>query len=332
VNISVVIPVWNGRAHLETLLNSLAKQTLLAGEVIVIDNGSFDGAGELASDWGARTIRFAENRGFAFAVNRGVSESTGDLVAVLNSDVELEANWTAELQAAIVQYDAWFATGLALSARNPDLIDGAWDLVSKAGMPWRAGNGFPLGFQFENDQAIQIASFTAILLRRELWNRVGPLDERFESYLEDIDFGLRCIQAQLPGRYVASARLRHLGSAALGRWNNESVRRMSRNQMFLVYKHFGPETQWWSVFVGQILWGLVAGKHGAGFAWVQGKWEGWQRRGEISSVCSVSASVLKAHECEIFTLQREFGCNWYWRWYGKLTGAIRRIHADAGYE
>ena len=71
MNISVVVPVWNGREHLARLLETLTGQTLRADEVVVVDNGSADGAGDLAAAWGAKVVRFAENRGFAVAVNRG---------------------------------------------------------------------------------------------------------------------------------------------------------------------------------------------------------------------------------------------------------------------
>lgn len=324
VRISVVVPVWNGRGHLEKLLKTVAAQTVQAADVTVVDNGSTDGVGGFAEQWGAKVVRFAENRGFAAAVNRGVAESGGELLAILNSDVELEPRWMELLVEAITRNSASFATGLIVSAANPDLIDGSWDLVSKAGMPWRAGSGFGTGNSaFQSERAISLAPFTAILVRRELWEQVGPLDERFESYLEDVDFGLRCAAAGRRGVYVPSALCRHVGSAALGRWGSDSVRRISRNQVFLVEKYISPGRRrgwWWKVLVGQGLWGLVAARHGAGAAWWGGKWEGWKRRGEFRGNMSLAEPDFKSQEREIFALQQELGLDFYWRWYGRLTG------------
>ena len=182
-----------------------------------------------------------------------MAESGGELLAVLNSDVTLEPRWLELLANGLRDGKAWFATGLILS---PDgaTVDGSWDLVSRAMMPWRAGAGFPANApEFQADRPIELASFTAILMRRELWRKVGPLDERFESYLEDVDFGLRCLASGSGGIYVASARCRHVGSATLGRWNGDTVRRTSRNQLFLLWKHLPEELRrrwWWPHFRG----------------------------------------------------------------------------------
>src|SRR4051812_9116385 len=105
--ISAIVPVWNGRDHLVRLFDSLEAQTLRADEVIAVDNGSSDGAPELARDRGARVIAMGRNAGFAPAVNRGISEARGEWVAILNSDVELAPDYFARLVAA----DAPFATG-----------------------------------------------------------------------------------------------------------------------------------------------------------------------------------------------------------------------------
>ncbi len=335
MKISVVVPVWNGREHLARLLETLASQTLSADEVVVVDNGSTDGAGDLAEAWGARVVRFAENRGFAAAVNRGVAEAGGELLAILNSDVMLEPGWMELLARAVTGGQAWFAVGLIVSARDAGTvdggtidggtIDGTWDLVSRAMMPWRVGSGFPASAaEFQGDRPIEMASFTAILMRRELWRKVGPLDERFESYLEDVDFGLRCLAAGCGGKYIASARCRHVGSAALGRWGGESVRRMSRNQLFLLWKHVPADVRrrWgWNIFLGQALWGVVAARHGAAGEWWRGKREGWARRREFPDGAEVGASRLEAQERELLAWQRKLGPDSYWRWYAVLTGS-----------
>ena len=72
MTVSVVIPVWNGRDLVETLLEKLRAQTYPIAEALVVDNGSEDGAAEAAEQSGARVIRMGCNRGFACAVNRGI--------------------------------------------------------------------------------------------------------------------------------------------------------------------------------------------------------------------------------------------------------------------
>src|ERR1019366_6814842 len=74
-------------------------QTETAAELLVVDNGSTDGAPELARQRGARVIPMGRNAGFAAAVNRGIGESRGEWIAVLNSDVELAPDYFARLLA-----------------------------------------------------------------------------------------------------------------------------------------------------------------------------------------------------------------------------------------
>src|SRR5438045_3931056 len=99
MSITAIVPVWNGRELLERLLTSLEAQTKPASELLVVDNGSNDGAPELARRRGARVIPMGRNAGFAAAANRGIRESLGEWIAVLNSDVELAPDYFARLVA-----------------------------------------------------------------------------------------------------------------------------------------------------------------------------------------------------------------------------------------
>ena len=171
------------------------------------------------------------NAGFAAAVNRGIREARGEWLAILNSDVELAPDYLEKLAAP----DAPFATGRILSPHGT--LDATFDLTSRAGTTWRAGAGMADTAPF--DRACDIASppFTAVLVRADVFERAGLLEERFESYLEDAEFGLRCARLGIQGRYVPEARAVHAGSATLGRWHPETVRRIARNQLFLAARH-----------------------------------------------------------------------------------------------
>jgi GT2 family glycosyltransferase len=326
VSVTALIPVWNGRELLMKLLDTLDRQTAPVDEILIVDNGSNDGAPEAAEQRGARVIRLGRNFGFAHAVNRGVGESQNELIAILNTDVELDPGWLAALLAA----DAPFACGTMLSAANPHIVDGSFDLLSRGGCPWRAGHG---ATATPTSCAIDMASFTAVVFRRELFLKIGLLDERFESYLEDVDFGLRCMANGIGGRYVAGAVCRHRGSAALGRWNAASVRRISRNQLFLVAKHYPRSLArgWWrAILVGQALWGVLAVRHGAGFAWLQGKLQGLRDFRSLPSTPNPALeTALRQHEEIIYNLQKKQGMDWYWRVYFALAGDKRHRQPNA---
>jgi GT2 family glycosyltransferase len=320
MTISAIVPVWNGRELLERLLASLAAQTRRADELLVVDNGSEDGAPDLARAAGARVIAMGRNAGFAAAVNRGIRESRGEWLAILNSDVELAPDYFEKLSAT----DGWFATGKILS-RAGNTLDGTFDLLSRAGTAWRAGSGRTDGPLFSEPRSIFSAPWTAALFRADLFRQVGMLEESFESYVEDVDFGVRCACGGFEGSYVPSAVAWHRGSATLGRWHADTVRRISRNQVFLLARHYPAQLLrqlWWQIIVGQILWGLVAVRHGVGFAWCRGKMEGIRRFPAVrkeTSTPELLVHFLTHSEQTIRELQLATGFDTYWKLYFLLT-------------
>jgi GT2 family glycosyltransferase len=325
VSVTAIVPVWNGRDMLMNLLDTLEKQTLAADEVLIVDNGSDDGAPDAAEQRGARVIRLGRNMGFAHAVNRGVSECRSEYLAILNSDVELDPNWLSRLVAA----KAPFAAGKILSGNDPLVIDGTFDLLCRGGCPWRAGHGKRDTPGVPAGGSMDMASFTAVLFERRALLAVGSLDENFESYLEDVDFGLRCMARGIQGKYVPEAICQHRGSASLGRWHKDSVRRMARNQIFLIAKYYPRPLvrRWiWPILVAHLLWGMLAFRHGAGFGWIRGKWEGLARFREMPQErIEALDGILKRHEAAIWHLQKRLGMDRYWRVYFGLTGAKRHM-------
>jgi GT2 family glycosyltransferase len=321
--VTVIVPVWNRRDLLERLLCRLRAQTHPVAEVMVVDDGSEDGAAEFAESSGAKTIRMGGHSGFAKAVNRGIRESRTPLVAIVNNDVELAHDWLEKLVAALAP-GVWFATGRILQAAQPELIDATYDAVCRGGTSWRVGHGCLDGPPFREVRRIWSAPFTAALFRADLFRAVGLLDERFESYLEDAEFGLRCALAECAGQYVPDAIAWHQGSATLGRWHPETTRRIARNQVWIVAKHYSGRMLLgcaWPIVVAQGLWGLVATRHGRGWSWLQGKVEGMRRWREFREPLpdGCGSEALSEGERDIRRVQRESGADLYWKLYFLLT-------------
>ncbi len=320
--VSAVIPTYERWDLLERLMESLGRQTRPFDRIIVVDNGSTDGSAQSARERGAQVLELGRNAGFAAAVNRGIEAADTEYVAVLNNDVELEPEWLERALEELVREGGWFAVGKLLRHGARDVIDGTFDAVSRSGCAWRCGEGRSDGPVWNEPREIAAAPLTAALFRRELFDRVGLLDERFESYLEDVDFGIRCAAAGLKGRYVPEAVAWHRGSATFGAWGREKVRRIARNQVWIAAKHFPP--RWWRLawpaLVGQLLWGGVALRHGAGLAYCRGKLEGlWGWRRMRRTMEPVSQGLFENGERLIRDLQRATGFDWYWKCYFALT-------------
>lgn len=324
-SVSAVIPNWNGRHLLIPLLESLGRQSHPVEEVIVVDNGSEDDSAAVAEARGARVIRMGRNCGYAGAVNRGVSASTKPWILILNNDVVLEERWVERMLAGLRRAGAWFGVGKIYQAGEPGRLDATFDLLARSGCAWRCGQGRLEEHELVPEGSAWLPPLTAALFLREIFNRVGLLDERFESYLEDVDFGLRCVLEGVPGCYVPEAVAWHQGSATLGAYHPETVRRMARNQLFLVAKHY-PRGWWrrlgWPVLVGQLLWGLVAVRNGRGMAYLRGKLEGLVRFAAMRRSAASSDGLLPllaACERQLLAWQRRFGYDTYWRVYFALT-------------
>lgn len=324
--VSAIIPVWNSRELLATLLGHLRRQTHPIAEVIVVDNGSTDGCAELAAERGARVIPMGRNRGFAYAVNRGIEACRTEYLAILNADVEPARDWLAFLMRAAAEHGVWFATGKILQAGDRRRIDGTWDALCRGACAWRIGSGRMDGPSFSRRREICFAPLTAAVFRADLFRRTGLLDEMFESYLEDIELGLRCACLDCRGLYVPEALAWHAGSTALGTWSPEIVRLMARNQMLLVARHYSRAALircGWSILAAQGLWGLVALRHGSFLPFLRGKISGLQlfRRARVHEKFPAGKliSILSASEREIHDIQRATGFDLYWRLYFALT-------------
>jgi GT2 family glycosyltransferase len=314
-SITAVIPVHNRADLLERLLTTVRAQSIPFSEILVVDNGSTDNAAAVASAFGCRMLSVGHNAGFASAVNLGWRSATTRWVAILNSDVELDARWLEKLFSSAGS--ASFVSGTLLSAQDPGVMDGSYDLVSRGACAWRAGHGGPASY-LKKPVGIAIAPATACIFRREVLESLGGFDESFGSYLEDVDLGLRCIRAGFRGIYVPDAIARHHGSATYGRWNPVVVRLISRNQLLLVRRHYDRalfRSCLWPIVAGQILWGLVALRHGAFAAWWAGKREGLAGFAPAGAPCAALRDFLISSEAEI----RERAPDSYWRWYFRLT-------------
>lgn len=321
--ISVVIPNWNGSALLANLLQDLERQSYPVARVIVVDNGSTDDSVRVAKSANASVIELNANTGFAHAVNCGIRNSDADWIVVLNNDVSLEPDWLAHLMGKLEAGTAWFATGKLLDARDHSRIDGSFDAICRGACAWRCGQGRPDSPVWNEPRQIQFAPFTAAVFRAKMFDEVGLLDEDFESYLEDVDFGIRCAMAGFNGLYVPDAVAYHQGSATLGRWHPETVRKISRNQVLIIAKHYSPK--WilrycWPILLAQTLWGCLALRHGVLGAYLAGKIEGLERfRKTRGNHWPGLSALLERSEKEIQELQRLTGFDLYWKLYYAVT-------------
>ena len=199
------------RELLARLLATLEAQTCPAAELLVVDNGSTDGAPEMARARGARVIAMGSNAGFAAAVNRGYREAGPSA----GRDSQLRRRTGSRLPGEAGGGQRAFRHRQDPQSGRPARWDLRPDLPRRHDVALRRRAA---GCRRHSTRPRNIASppWTAVLYRAEVFRQVGLLEESFESYLEDADFGLRCAAQGITGRYVPEARAVHRGERRAG--------------------------------------------------------------------------------------------------------------------
>lgn len=106
MTVSVIVPLYNKRRHVRRALDSVLAQTFQDFEVVVVDDGSTDGGGDVVREMGDPRIRLIvqENAGVSAARNRGISEARGDLIAFLDADDEWEPHFLETVMSLRARY------------------------------------------------------------------------------------------------------------------------------------------------------------------------------------------------------------------------------------
>lgn len=258
----VVIVTWNATSLIDKALLSLDEQMFLPSRVLVVDNGS-DDVDDLkliiAKHERCELLALPENLGFAAANNIAIQNcSDAEFVALLNPDAYPEPEWLAQLvqEAVAHQNVASFASRL-LDYSDPNRLDGAGDMLALSGKPRRRGHGALAAAHYLIKDDVFAACAAAALYRRKAVMEVGGFDESFFCYIEDIDLGFRLRLAGYGCCYVASAVVRHIGSAITGRSSDFSVYYGHRNLVFNFVKNM-PATLFWILLPVHILFNLLS--------------------------------------------------------------------------
>ncbi|HWW77791.1 MAG TPA: glycosyltransferase family 2 protein, partial [Pyrinomonadaceae bacterium] len=229
VTASVIIPVFNKAEFTFQCLRSLVREVDFGDtEVIVVDNASTDETAELLSHFKGfvRVIRNAENRGFVDACNQGAAESRGRYLVFLNNDTVVLPGWLEALVETAGRDESAGAVG-SLFLYPDGRIQEAGAIVWSNGEAFHYGWGrSPEDRRFTFAREVDYCSGASLLIRRELFERLGGFDRRYApAYYEDTDLcmGVRSLGYKVV--YQPHSRLYHFEGGTAGNDTHTGFRR-----------------------------------------------------------------------------------------------------------
>lgn len=207
VRVSVVILTWNDGPLLHACLAALLCSEGVDLDIVVVDNGSQPPA---TVPTGVRLLRNEHNRGVAPARNQGVAASTSALVCLLDSDALVEPQTVARLAATIEEDQTVALAAPVFMGQAPEASGGrAPTLVGKARRGLNLTDAYPPIERTGGTWRVDFAIGACQLFRREAFDALGGLDERYFYGPEDIDFCLRLRRAGWGVVQVAAAVVNH---------------------------------------------------------------------------------------------------------------------------
>ena len=240
IEVSVIIPNYNGANFIGNCLDSLKAQEYKDFEIIVVDNDSKDGSADtVAKDYPwVRLKRLDQNYGFSRAVNEGLRMSEAPFVVLLNSDTEADPGFVGSLVSTIKKDENIFSVASKMiQMKRPEKLDGAGDLYSAFGWAYARGKGRSSS-GYRKYAKVFAACGGAALYRRSILDEIGWFDEFHFAYLEDTDIGYRARIMGYKNIYCPEAVVYHVGSGATGsRYNDLKIRISARNNMYVIMKN-----------------------------------------------------------------------------------------------
>lgn len=246
--IAVIILNWNGEKLLKEFLpHVIATTPQDLADIIVVDNGSTDGSLRLLADEfpEVEVISYNENYGYAEGYNRAIADTGSPYSVLLNSDAAPCDGW---LQPLYDYMETHPTTGAVqpkiLSYSDPTRFEyagAAGGFIDRNGYPYCRGRLFDTveedHGQYDETAQIFWATGACLMVRSELYLRVGGLDKEFFAHMEEIDLCWRILLAGYDIAAIPASRVMHLGGGSLPASNPRKTYLNFRNNLLLLHKN-----------------------------------------------------------------------------------------------
>ena len=247
--VSIVIVSWNTRELLgRCLASTLASELGASSEIIIVDNASSDGSAEMITkDYpGVTLIANSENRGFAAATNQGIRASHGRYVLLLNPDTKATESFLRILVGFLEDTPRAGAAGPLLLGGSGEVQGSCFQLPTLGRELWRLLHLDQLNerssishFDPHRPKKVETIGGACILVRHEVFDQIGLLDERFFIYSEEVDFCRRMFDFGWEIYWVPQAVLVHYGGESTKQVRKQMFLELYRSKIQYFRKHLG---------------------------------------------------------------------------------------------
>lgn len=238
--VTAIVVDFNGGSRLDEALTSLFAQRAATVEVILVDNGSTDGAAARAHErYGDQLIyiRNPTNLGFAAANNQAFERARGEWVFLLNNDAVADPEAvTALMEVAGTSPDIGMLACRVVVYDQPHVFDSVGLSVYPDGICRARGwEEKDLG-QYDRVEEVLGPHGAAAAYRRAMLEEIGEFDPAYFAYLEDLDLALRAQLAGWKCFYVPGAVVRHRKSSTFGNYSRFKAYHVERNRIYAAVK------------------------------------------------------------------------------------------------
>lgn len=217
--VSIIVLNYNGKQFLDVCLSSLLESNYPNYEVIFVDNCSTDGSYDFVqTHFKSERLRMRKldnNYGFSVGNNIGAESAKGSYLVFLNPDTKVDSEWLDHL---VYVLDSDQSIGVA----QPKLLlmdklhfDSAGGFINPYGLVSIRGAGEKDVGQYEQVSEIFYAKGATLIIRRDLWQKLGGFDPTFFTYFEETDLCWRAHKFGQKVVYVPKSIVYHAGGGVL---------------------------------------------------------------------------------------------------------------------
>lgn len=261
--VGIVIVNYNGAKYQNDSIRSLKNMDYHNYEIIVVDNGSTDNSLELLRKEfdDVLIVETNKNLGVAAGNNIGIRyalKRNAEYVLLLNNDIELSEN-VLSLLVQNASNRIMTVPKIYYYDKKRVIWSAGGEVNWKWGLPYHIGQDKPDNARFNIKKVVEIAPTCCMLIHKEVFIKVGYMDEKYFMYFDDTDFCIRANDKGYKILYIPEAKMWHKVSSSSGGANSKICRYyVSRNILYFMNKYRNRVgNKKYNYIIGQIKYSIM---------------------------------------------------------------------------